>query len=156
MKYSSFSIEGRDTYGLVVGDGVVDLGKRFGDRYADLKALVAAGFPQDVEAAASEPTDYPLDRICFLPPIAAPVHIWCLALNYAEHHNEVQSAGRVQELPKSPALFARASDSLTGHGEPLLHPGVSEQFDFEGELVAVIGKPGYRIAAEDAFQHIAG
>ena len=113
----------------------------FGNEYADLKALVAAGFPPHVAAAASEPADYPLDRISFLPPIAAPVHIWCLALNYAEHHNEVQSAGRVQELPKSPALFARAADSLVGHGQTLLHPGVSEQFDFEGELVVVIGKP---------------
>lgn len=156
MKYSSFEIDGRTTYGIVVGDGVVDLGKRFGDQYADLKALVAAGFPPHVAAAASERADYALDRISFLPPIAAPVHIWCLALNYAEHHNEVQSAGRVQELPKSPALFARAADSLVGHGQTLLHPAVSEQFDFEGELVVVIGKPGYRIKAEEAFEHIAG
>ncbi|HYS62377.1 MAG TPA: fumarylacetoacetate hydrolase family protein [Paraburkholderia sp.] len=156
VKYCSFSIEGRDTYGVVVGSGVVDLGKRFGDRYADLKALIADGFPQDVAAAASSPADYALDQVRFLPPIASPVHIWCLALNYAEHHNEVQGAGRVQELPKSPALFARASDSLTGYGEPLLHPGVSEQFDFEGELAVVIGKPGYRISPEEAFEHIAG
>ncbi|RZF25437.1 fumarylacetoacetate hydrolase family protein [Paraburkholderia sp. UYCP14C] len=156
MKYCSFEIDGRSTYGVVAGDGVIDLGKRFGHEFADLKALIAAGFPQHVAAAASGAADYALDQIRFLPPIAAPVHIWCLALNYAEHHNEVQSAGRVQELPKSPALFARAADSLVGHNEPLLHPGVSEQFDFEGELVVVIGKPGYRIAAEEAFEHIAG
>ena len=97
-----------------------------------------------------------LDAIEFLPPIADPVHIWCLALNYTEHHTEVQGAGRVQELPKQPALFARARDSLVGHGQTLLHPGVSEQFDFEGELVVVIGKPGYRIEAKDAFSHVAG
>lgn len=156
MKYASFSVDGRASYGVVVKDGVVDLGRRFGDRFADLKALVAAGFPAEVAAAASEPADYPLDAIRFLAPIAQPMHIWCLALNYAEHHNEVQGAGRVQELPKQPALFARAADSLTGHGEALRHPGVSEQFDYEGELVVVIGKPGYRVRAEDAFDHIAG
>lgn len=155
MKYASFSIGGRRSYGVVVKDGIVDLGRRFGDRYADLKALVAAGFPADVAAAAADSADYPLDAIEFLPPIANPMHIWCLALNYAEHHNEVQGAGRVQELPKQPALFARAADSLTGHRQPLRHPGVSEQFDFEGELVVVIGKPGYRVRAEDALDHVA-
>lgn len=155
MKYASFSINGKESYGIVVKDGIVDLGQRFGDRYADLQALVAADFPADVAAAANEPADHALDAITFLPPIARPMHIWCLALNYAEHHNEVQSAGRVQELPKQPALFARAADSLTGHGQPLFHPGVSEQFDFEGELVVVIGKPGYRVKAENAFDHVA-
>ncbi|NKF24150.1 fumarylacetoacetate hydrolase family protein [Solimonas marina] len=155
-KYCSFKIGDRTSYGLVVGDGVIDLGKRFYAQYADLKALIAAGLPERVAEAASDAPDYALADITFLPPIADPVHIWCLALNYVEHHSEVQSAGRVQELPKQPALFARARDSLTGHGQPLLHPGVSEQFDFEAELVVVIGKPGYRVSQADAMSHIAG
>lgn len=156
MKYASFSIGGRHSYGVVVKDGVVDLGRRFGDRYPDLKALIAAGFPAEVAAAATSSPDHALADIEYLPPVANPMHIWCLALNYVEHHTEVQSAGRVQELPKEPALFARAADSLTAHLQPLRHPGVSEQFDFEGELVVVIGKPGYRVRQEDAFDHVAG
>ncbi|WP_027212643.1 fumarylacetoacetate hydrolase family protein [Burkholderia sp. WSM2232] len=155
MKYASFSIDGKTSYGIVVKDGVVDLGRRFGYRYADLQALVKADFPADVAACANKTADHALEAITFLPPITRPMHIWCLALNYAEHHNEVQSAGRAQELPKQPALFSRAADSLTGHGQPLLHPGVSEQFDFEGELVVVIGKPGYRVKAENALDHVA-
>jgi 2-keto-4-pentenoate hydratase/2-oxohepta-3-ene-1,7-dioic acid hydratase in catechol pathway len=156
MKYASFSVQGRDTYGIVDGDQVIDLGKRVGDKYPTLKALCAADLPREVAELAAGAADYALADITFLPPIADPVHIWCLALNYVEHHNEVQSAGRVQELPKQPALFARASDSLVGHGQALRHPGVSEQFDYEGELVVVIGKPGYRVKAENAFEHIAG
>ncbi|SDV50605.1 fumarylacetoacetate hydrolase family protein [Chitinasiproducens palmae] len=156
MRYASFLIKGEASYGIVTDRGVIDLGRRFGDRFADLQALVAADFPAEVAAAAAEPVDYPLDAIAWQVPIARPVHIWCLALNYVEHHTEVQSAGRVQELPKSPALFARASDSLVAHGAPLRHPGVSEQFDFEGELVVVIGKRGFQVAAEDAMAHVAG
>lgn len=156
MKYASFSVGGRETYGIVDGERVVDLGKRIGELYPTLKALCAAGLPREAVAAAAGESDYALADITFLPPIADPVHIWCLALNYVEHHHEVQDAGRVQELPKQPALFARASDSLVGHGAPLRHPGVSEQFDYEGELVVVIGKPGYRVKAEQAFEHVAG
>jgi 2-keto-4-pentenoate hydratase/2-oxohepta-3-ene-1,7-dioic acid hydratase in catechol pathway len=156
VKYLSFSVDGHTSYGAVSGEGVVDLGRRFGTDYPTLKALVAAGFPARVAAAATEAPDHRLDAITLLPPIADPAHIWCLALNYVEHHAEVQNAGRVQELPKSPALFSRGVDSLVGHGQALQHPGVSEQLDFEGELVVVIGKPGYRVRQEDAFAHVAG
>jgi 2-keto-4-pentenoate hydratase/2-oxohepta-3-ene-1,7-dioic acid hydratase in catechol pathway len=156
VKYASFAIAGRDSYGLVTDAGVVDLGKRFGKQYPNLKALLGAGLPQQVAAAASERPDYATAEVTFLPPVADPVHIWCLALNYIEHHAEVEAAGRVQELPKSPALFARAADSLVGHGQPLRHPGVSEQFDFEAELAVVIGKRGFGIKQEDAFEHVAG
>nr|WP_284508353.1 MULTISPECIES: fumarylacetoacetate hydrolase family protein [unclassified Caballeronia] len=156
VKYASFSIGNRNTWGAVTSNGVVDLGKRFGDRHASLKAFIAAGLPREIAEAASGAADYRIDEVSFLPPIADPVHIWCLALNYPEHHNEVQAAGRVQELPKSPALFARASDSLIGHGQTLRHPQVSEQFDYEGELVVVIGKEGFQIRQENAFDHIAG
>lgn len=156
MKYASFLVDGRETWGIVDGDNVIDLGKRIGDRFPTLKAFCEADLPREAFAHADARPDYALADITFLPPIAHPVHIWCLALNYVEHHNEVQGAGRVQELPKQPALFARASDSLVGHGQALRHPGVSEQFDYEGELVVVIGKPGYRVKAENAFEHVAG
>ena len=157
MKYASYSVGGRDSYGAVAGDGIVDLGSRLGGRYPTLKTLLGADRPPaEFAAAASAKPDHALADVTFLPPIADPVHIWCLALNYVEHHAEVQNAGRVQELPKQPALFARAADSLVGHGQPLLHPGVSEQFDFEAELAVIIGKRGYRIGQADAFSHIAG
>jgi 2-keto-4-pentenoate hydratase/2-oxohepta-3-ene-1,7-dioic acid hydratase in catechol pathway len=158
MKYASFAVAGRESYGLVSAQGVLDLGRRLGSQYASLKQLLGAGEAGRAAAssAAAGSPDYALDEITFLPPVADPVHIWCLALNYVEHHNEVQSAGRVQELPKSPALFARSRDTLVGHRQALRHPGVSEQFDFEGELVVVIGRQGFRIRQEDAFEHVAG
>jgi 2-keto-4-pentenoate hydratase/2-oxohepta-3-ene-1,7-dioic acid hydratase in catechol pathway len=156
VKYVSYESDGVDTYGAVVDGGVVDLGRRFGAELPTLKEFLADATPAQVDAVATAPADHALDDITFLPPIADPVHIWCLALNYVEHHDEVQAAGRVQELPKQPALFARSRDSLVGHGRPLRHPGVSEQFDYEGELVVVIGKPGFRIRQDEAFDHVAG
>ncbi|MDR5825981.1 fumarylacetoacetate hydrolase family protein [Caballeronia sp. LZ043] len=154
MKYASFSIDGRASYGIVTDSGVIDLGKRIGDRHPTLKAYIAAGMPP-VDEIDLRP-DHALADVQLLAPITDPVHIWCLALNYPEHHNEVQAAGRVQELPKSPALFSRAVDSLVAHGEALRHPRVSEQFDFEGELVVVIGKEGFQISQDNAFDHVAG
>lgn len=156
MKYLSFEAGGRATYGASTGEGVVDLGARFGAELPALRDLIAAGFPAGVVSAAAGPADFSLEEITFLPPIADPVHIWCLALNYVEHHTEVQDAGRVQDLPKVPAVFARARDSLTGHKQPLRHPGVSDQFDYEGELAVVIGSQGFQITQDRAWDHIAG
>jgi 5-carboxymethyl-2-hydroxymuconate isomerase len=43
-----------------------------------------------------------------------------------------------------------------GHLEPILNPPESEQLDYEGEIVIVIGKAGRRIAESDAWSHVAG
>lgn len=156
MRYLSFRTGDRDSYGVITDAGIVDLGIRFGNRYPTLKAVIGAGFPREVDAAAQAAPDLAERDIEYLPTIPDATNIWCLALNFVEHHDEVQSAGRVQELPKQPALFMRSIDSLTGHGQPLHHPGISEQFDYEGELGVVIGKPGRNVSEADALDHVAG
>jgi len=155
MKLISFERNGKASYGVVNGDRVVDLGARLGDRYATLRELLAAGL-EKIGTASQEQGDFSFSEVKLLKPITNPEHIWCLAVNYADHHKEVESAGRAQDLPKQPAVFARFNDSFVAQGEDIWHPGVSEQFDYEGELAVVIGKGGHRIKADDAFEHIAG
>jgi len=156
MRYVSFKVGGRESYGVINEDGVVDLGRRLGARYPTLRSLIAAGFPAEADAASREPADHLESDIVYLPTIPDAANVWCLALNYVEHHNEVQSAGRVQELPKQPALFMRSIDSLVGHQQNLVHPGVSEQFDYEGELGVIIGKAGRNVPESGALQYVAG
>jgi 2-keto-4-pentenoate hydratase/2-oxohepta-3-ene-1,7-dioic acid hydratase in catechol pathway len=156
MRYASYQIDGRTSFGAVTDAGIVDLGPHFAGRYPDLKSVIAAGFPAEVVKAASGPATIALDAVTWLSPVPNPDHLWCLALNYVEHHTEVVGAGRVQELPKKPALFARWIDTFTGHNQPLEAPKVSEQFDYEGELGVIIGKGGRNIAEADAMGHVAG
>jgi 2-keto-4-pentenoate hydratase/2-oxohepta-3-ene-1,7-dioic acid hydratase in catechol pathway len=156
MRYLSFRAGLRESYGVITERGIVDLGSRLKDRYPTLKALITAGFPKEVDTVAHGQADLAESDIEYLPTIPDATNVWCLALNYVEHHSEVQSAGRVQELPKQPALFMRSIDSLTGHKQGLLHPGVSEQFDYEGELGVIIGKAGRNVAEADALNHVAG
>ncbi|MDM0075852.1 fumarylacetoacetate hydrolase family protein [Variovorax sp. J2P1-59] len=155
MKLISFERNGKASYGVVVGERVIDLGKTFGGQYPTLRDLLAAGLDKIGDPSRYE-ADCAVADVKLLTPITNPAHIWCLAVNYADHHKEVESAGRVQDLPKEPAVFARYIDTFVAHGEDIWHPGVSEQFDYEGELAVVIGKEGYRIKAEDAFEHVAG
>jgi 2-keto-4-pentenoate hydratase/2-oxohepta-3-ene-1,7-dioic acid hydratase in catechol pathway len=156
MRYLSFKVGQRPSYGTISERGIVDLGSRFKDRYPTLKSLIAAGFPKEVDTAIQGSADLAETDIEYLPTIPDATNVWCLALNYVEHHDEVQSVGRVQELPKQPALFMRSIDSLAGHKQDLLHPGVSEQFDYEGELGVIIGTAGRNVSEADALNHVAG
>ena len=86
-----------------------------------------------------------------LPPLPAPGKILCVGLNYVDH-----SAESGFEPPSYPTLFARFPSSLIGHGAAIVRPQVSTQLDYEGELVAVIGKKGRHIAQAQALEHVVG
>jgi len=92
-----------------------------------------------------------LSEVERLPPLPNPSKIICVGLNYADH-----SAESGYKLPDYPTLFARFPSSLIGHGAPILRPNISEQLDYEGELVAVIGKRGRAIPKQDALAHVVG
>jgi 2-keto-4-pentenoate hydratase/2-oxohepta-3-ene-1,7-dioic acid hydratase in catechol pathway len=97
----------------------------------------------------NQPLD--LGKIEFLPPAESGAKIICVGLNYHDHVVESD-----MEVPSVPTLFGRFHSSLIGHESPLVRPSVSEQLDFEGELVAVIGKPGRNIPEDQALDHVAG
>jgi 2-keto-4-pentenoate hydratase/2-oxohepta-3-ene-1,7-dioic acid hydratase in catechol pathway len=152
MKLISYHHNGTDSYGAVVGDRVVDLRPAFGARAADLKALLAAGLLGEAArvVAAAEPGPK-LDQVRLLPVIPNPGKIVCVGLNYGEH---VRETGR--EITEQPTLFLRVAESQLAHGEDIVLPPESTRLDYEGEIALVIGKPGRRIAEQDAWDHIAG
>jgi 2-keto-4-pentenoate hydratase/2-oxohepta-3-ene-1,7-dioic acid hydratase in catechol pathway len=90
-------------------------------------------------------------RVNHLPPVPNPGKVICVGLNYSDHAAE---AG--MKPPDYPVLFLRTPASLVGHGQPILRPKASKHHDYEAELVAVIGKPGRRIAKARALDHVAG
>ncbi len=87
----------------------------------------------------------------YLPPLPFPERVICVGLNYREHATESGF-----EAPKYPALFGRFASSLIGHNAAIVRPRVSDQLDYEGELVAIIGKAGRNIPKERALEHVAG
>src|SRR5580692_11179596 len=79
MKLVSFTASGRNSYGAVVGDGVVDLGRRLGDRYPTLRAAIAGGalVGAAVEVKSAPPDIALLQVTLLLPPITDPDKIIC-------------------------------------------------------------------------------
>ena len=118
-----------------------------------LATLVAKGqraLRQAGETLAAGPV-VDLGKAKFLPPFPTPPKIICVGLNYRDH-----SAESGFKQPDYPTLFTRFATSLVGHGAPVVRPKVSDKFDYEGELVAVIGNGGRHISKANALDHVAG
>lgn len=152
MKLLSFRREGRKSYGVAVGDGVVDVGQRLGGRYGDLKAVLAADALDEVRRAVEgQAADAALESVEFLPVIPNPDKLLMVGLNYKAHREE---AGRAET--EHPTIFARYADSQVGHNQPIIRPRESDKLDYEGEMAVIIGRAGRRISAADALHYVAG
>jgi len=153
MKFLSFERNGRASFGAVTSAGVIDLGAKHND-LADLRAAISAGRLSELasEAAAAD-ADCALSDVEFLPTITNPQKVICIGVNYANRNAEYKDGS---EPPKYPSVFMRTRESLVGHGQAILDPPESDQLDYEGEIVIVIGKEGRRIPEDKAHEYIAG
>lgn len=152
MKLATFTAGGRTSYGAVVGDGIVDLGKRL--KHASVLDLLRAGALDEArKAAAAQQADVALNDCTLQPPVVAPEKILCIGVNYANRNAEYKDGS---EQPKYASMFFRTPGSLTGHGQPIVRPKASWQLDYEGEIALVIGRAGRHIARERAMEHVAG
>lgn len=151
MKFLSFKLGEKRSFGIVRGDGVVDLGARHRD-IADLRDAIR----KDALARLGDSTgdgDVALEDIDYLPTIPNPEKIICIGVNYANRNEEYKDDS---SAPKYPSVFMRSRESLVGHRQPIIDPPESDQLDYEGEIVIVIGKEGRRIREDDAHEHVAG
>jgi len=153
MKLASYKVRGRDSFGAVMGEGVVDLKTRLAPQFTSvLDLLREGGLDVAREAVRGVRADFPLREVEFLPPVLTPEKILCIGINYANRNADYGDA----EVPKYPSMFYRAPGSLVGHEAKLVLPHESEQLDHEGEIALVIGRAGRRIAHEHALDHVAG
>src|SRR5262249_46159942 len=147
----SYRLDGEDTFGAIVGDGVVTLGGRKARNPTLRDALVANALGELGAAAAGRTSDHKLAEVTFLPLIPNPEKILCVGINYRDH------AAATGRAPMSnPQMFLRLVNTLVGHDGEMIRPKISTNFDFEGELAVIIGKGGRHIKESDALAHVAG
>jgi len=157
MKIVGFEAAGL-RLGVVEGDQVIDLQAVEANLPTDLGAVLAktGGDLKPLgELAKKAPASArrPLDGLTFALPVARPGKIICLGLNYLEHVKEGRYADSV---PKFPTLFMRGLNSVVPHLAALIRPRLSETFDYEAEMVAIIGKRAKHMTRENALSCIAG
>lgn len=152
MKLVSFRHAGKNSFGVVKDEGIVDLGAFPSDVGSSLKdALSRASFDAIRNIASTATDTLSWDMVELLPVIPDPQKILCVGINYLSH---VKETGR--DIPTKPMFFTRFADSQTAHNGPIVRPLASEKLDFEGELAVVIGRTARHVKAADAFDYVAG
>jgi 2-keto-4-pentenoate hydratase/2-oxohepta-3-ene-1,7-dioic acid hydratase in catechol pathway len=126
---------------------------RFGDRIATgvvegdaVRALAGTFFENPVPSGE----EIPLDDVRLLAPIL-PSKVVCLGKNYAAHAAEFGG-----EVPEEPLVFLKPSTSVSGPGDPIPLPPISNRVDYEGELAVVIGSIARNVRAEETFRYVLG
>jgi len=137
--------------GAMLDDGLVDLSEGLGQH--SMRQLlddgkVAAAEELAESGQAHRVTDFRLEQ-----PVPDPGRVFCIGVNYGNRNAEYKDGS---DAPKNPSIFMRGPLSFVAHGRPVVIPTESEQLDYEGEIVLVIGRPGRRISQDKAMDHVAG
>ena len=153
MRFVRFSNRGEEWLGLEADGVLKGLPSSNLDYPGSLDDLVRGGPNAFENAASALRSGSAVDRaeITYLPPFARASKVICVGLNYADH-----SAESGFKTPDYPTLFCRFNSSLIAHDAPMVRPIQSDTLDYEGELVAVIGRGGRRITREAALSHVVG
>jgi len=154
MRIASFlRPTGQPSYGVIAGETIVDVGSTWSARYPTMLDVIRAGqWPALLQTATGAHPSYALRDVQLQVPVEAPEKILCVGVNYAERNAEYKDS---DPPPQYPSIFVRFPGSFVASGQAIIRPRESEQLDYEGEIVLVMGKRGRRIARAAAHDHIA-
>lgn len=154
MRIVRFTSDGRKGYGLVRADDSIAV-RWDSEGLTDASFLKALGSRQggiaDFAAELDKGTTLQMEDVTLLTPVPLTGKILCLGANFGEHAAEADFTHG-----NYPAVFMRTPDSFVAPGESLVKPKLSDDFDFEGELMVVIGTGGRHIPLDQALDHVAG
>ncbi|MEX2599841.1 MAG: fumarylacetoacetate hydrolase family protein [Dehalococcoidia bacterium] len=170
MRFATFDHDGRERYGLVVGENVLDLTAAPSTIKLpkDLETFIETG---DVAFHAVERIhEYalkgqmdrhmvPLTKVRLRAPFSRPrKNVFCVGRNYFKHALEgAKARGEELNLPEVPELFTKPPTAVIGLDDEIYYDSrVSTSIDYESELALVIGKAGRNIQRENAYDHVFG
>jgi 2-keto-4-pentenoate hydratase/2-oxohepta-3-ene-1,7-dioic acid hydratase in catechol pathway len=152
MKVASYLADGVPAFGVVSGDGVVTMNDRLTQRHASLREALAAGALDEMRRIAKDARpDHNFAGLQMLPVIPQPGKTLCVGINYQSHAAEQGAGGAAK-----PNIFTKFGDVLIGHNGEMVRPKASIEFDYEGELVVIMGRGGRAIKQEHALDYVAG
>jgi 2-keto-4-pentenoate hydratase/2-oxohepta-3-ene-1,7-dioic acid hydratase in catechol pathway len=139
MRWAKIEWQGAVSYGIVEGDRI---------------ALVEGGL---FDGGQRTGRSAPLNEVKFQVPLI-PRTFYAAGMNYVDHVIEqAKIAGREPDIPAKPDIGYRANNALIAHNEAIVKPKDStEKFQYEGELVAIIGKQVKHVSEADALDCVFG
>lgn len=125
----------------------------------EMKMLIAGDYLEKVQEIIQYYTNHSQevtfvndDDVKIAPILNNPEKIICVGLNYQDHVSE----SGLSESPADPVLFSKFNNALASHQQVIPLNAYGHEFDYEGELLVVVGKEGKDIATADALDHVFG
>ena len=139
MRWVRYEAEDRVSYGILEGDEIQEV----------------SGSPFD--GYTNTGTRRPFAAVKLLVPVVPPT-FYAAGINYVDHITEAATLlNTVPNIPTQADVGYRAANALIAHGEPIVIPrGATEQVQYEGELVAVIGKRAKHLSEDEALSCVLG
>jgi 2-keto-4-pentenoate hydratase/2-oxohepta-3-ene-1,7-dioic acid hydratase in catechol pathway len=139
MRWVRYDHAGKTGYGILEGDRIAPVEGSPFETYAKAGASVA------------------LSTVRLLPPVIPPT-FYAAGINYSKHIREAAALlGKTVDIPKKPDIGYRAANALIGEGEAIVIPrNSSGKIQYEGELVAVIGKKAKHLSEREALSCVLG
>jgi acylpyruvate hydrolase len=160
MRLATFSFQGKIRLGAQVSQQgsnyIIDLNKLDQEIPADLLLLLRAGASvleraREALVSAGEAAWISEAEVTLLAPLPCPSKILCIGHNYKGH----LGIG-LEEMPEFPNLFCKTSNTVIGPGQPILIPEITNQVDYEAELMVVIGKRARQVSEKEALDYVVG
>lgn len=161
MKLATYVQAGEQCVGAVEGDTIAPI--CFGDEEACASSMLTViERSRRSRIVINRHARVSLTHTRLLPPIPAPRrNIFCVGKNYGSHAREFEQSGfdttPLEGSRDAPIIFTKTPESVIGDLEPIRLPtSVTRCLDYEAELAVIIGKPGYGISRDNAYDHVFG
>lgn len=156
MKLTQFWRNGQPALGLWTDRGILDVAAEATRKGCTVPDTMASALPLGGQALAQLLKPLLEDAKCFAdaplaPVVTQPGRILCIGLNYRQHAKECNLP-----LPAAPVLFNKFSNALAAHGDCISLPSDYKEYDYEAELVIVMGKPARDVSKEHALDYVFG
>lgn len=174
MKYVTFAKSGggQPAIGVLLGDRIVNLttilesvfpDRRFSNSAWTLRELIGKGGEvlEKIPALVKEAVEsgvglLTVDEVVLLPPIPDPDKFICVGKNYPSHLEELRQNDLLLETPDEPTGFLKLNSAMVGQGAEVARPLGILEFDYEPEMVFVIGREAFQVDQRQAMEHVFG
>lgn len=158
MKFVNYKDEGKIRLAIKCEKGIIDV-EQTAKEYAvkvpktieDVISSGEEGILQLIELMKKDVKIISEEHIIYAPCVVNPEKIICVGLNYLSHSEECNI-----DVPTSPVIFSKFNNALGAHNQTIVLPKTAEKFDYEAELVIVIGKEAANISKEAALSYVFG
>ena len=158
MKFVNFQSGNQIRLGIKTDQGIIDVEKAAAACSLEvpitIEEVIEGGdvvLSKLVELTGQAEPTVVEEGLVYAPAVTKPEKILCVGLNYVDHAKESN-----MDIPAYPVLFSKFNNALAAHNQTISLPKDGEKFDYEAELVIVIGKEASKVSKEDALSYVFG